>query len=196
MFAPPIDIALPVLPAAVLIDVDIDTAGTRRNINDGVIFMFIIVVVVAKTAGTVAEVDFRAGTAGGTGFHVLPAGRARTVAVAVTATVVVFMVDLGYDGAVREAATLDFKVVVGVLAAGAGAGGGGYRGYRDAGHGEAAIDIAMIDVVVDVVMLVFDYGLFDDGRGLADKGADTAGGGAMVLIDIGGCESTGEFTFA
>lgn len=121
-----------------MIDVDIDATTAGGNIDNGVIFMHIVIVVVAKSARAVAKVNFRAGVTGGSGFHVLPAGGTGAVTVTMAATVVVFMVDLGYNGAVREPAALNFKVVVGVLAACAGAGGA----LRNSGHGETAVDIA------------------------------------------------------
>lgn len=58
------------------------------------------------------------------------------------------------------------------------------------------IKLTMIDVMVDVVMFVFDYGLLDDGGRLTNEGTDTARSSAVVLIDISGCESAIEFTFA
>jgi hypothetical protein len=47
----------------------------------------------------------------------------------------------------------------------------------------------MIDMVMDVMMLVLDDGLFDNRRRLANQSSNASSRGAVILVNIRRCES-------
>jgi hypothetical protein len=72
------------------------------------------------------------------------------------------------DGyAVRVTTLFDIEVIVGVFAAQSGTS----RGRGNSAECKPCINVAMVDMVMQMVMFVFDDGFLNNGIGVSDQGA-------------------------